>query len=165
MDYDTRNLQHSEKTNQAMELLMKHLNTQTPKALQAPTLTEQEEKLLDAFFTEALARIVSMPQHEYEELLANIVVAYAKPECSEIVFNIRDKNRLSLIRFIVLMNSKIKQSGRALPLMKMSAETVDTEGGFLLKGGDVHIDCTLETLLAQAKAQIAPDLLALLHHS
>ena len=161
MDYDTRNLQNSEKANQAMAFLMEHLANQTPSS-EAPAKPEHE--LLDAFFTEALARIVSMPQHEYEELLANIVVAYAKPECNEMVFNLRDKNRLSLIRFIVLMNNKIKQSGRSLPLMKMSAETVDSEGGFLLKGGDVCIDCTLETLLAQAKAQIGPELLALLEN-
>lgn len=161
MDYDTRNLQHSEKTNQAMALLIKHLENQTPSS---ETPEQPEHKLLDAFFTEALARIVSMPQHEYEELLANIVVAYAKPECREMVFNIRDKNRLSLIRFIVLMNNKIKQSGRILPLMKMSAETMDAEGGCLLKGGDVCIDCTLETLLAQAKAQIGSELLALLEN-
>ena len=164
MDYDTRNLQHSETTNQAMDLLLEYLCSRTPVTSQAPALIPQEEQLLDAFFTEALARIVSMPQHEYEELLANIVVAYAESECDEMVFNIRDKNRLSLIRFIVLMDSKIKQSGRTLSLMKMSAETVDAEGGFLLVGKDVRIDCTLETLLAQAKAQIAPDLLALLRH-
>ena len=162
MDYDTRNLQHSEKTDQAMELLLRHLSAQATDTEPTPTLNSQEEQILDAFFKEALARIVSMPQHDYEELLANIVVAYAKPECVEMTFNIRDKNRLSLIRFIVLMNNKIKQSGRILPLMKISADTVDAEGGFLLKGDGVCIDCTLEALLLQARTRLAPELLALL---
>lgn len=94
-----------------------------------------------------LNKIVSMPQQEYEELLANLIVKFYRSGFDEIVFNLYDKNRLSLMRFIVMLNVKFKATGRIVPLLKIAAETADTQGGFLLSNGTETIDCTMETLL------------------
>ncbi len=121
---------------------------------------------LDAFVSACLTRakeiIVSMPQYDYEEFLANLVVLYIQPGYDEIAFNLRDKNRLSLIRFIVLLNTKIKQSGRSMPLLRISPETIDAEAGFLLKCGMQVIDCTVDALLASKKESLLPALAELL---
>lgn len=96
-----------------------------------------------------LKKIVSMPQHEYEELLANLIVKFYRPGFNEIMFNLRDKNRLSLMRFIVMLNVKFKATGRVVPLLKIATDTTDSQGGFVLSNGTETIDCTLETLLFQ----------------
>ena len=103
-----------------------------------------------------LKKIVSMPQHEYEDRLANLIVKFYRSGFNEIMFNLRDKNRLSLMRFIVMLNAKFKATGRVVPLLKIAAETADTQGGFVLSNGIETIDCTLETLLFQNE-DLRPD--------
>ena len=103
-----------------------------------------------------LQKIVSMPQHDYEELLANLIVKFYLPGFNEIQFNLRDKNRLSLMRFIVMLNAKFKATGRVVPLLKIAGETIESQGGFVLTNGTQIIDCTLETLL-QNNENLLPD--------
>lgn len=94
-----------------------------------------------------MQRIVSMPQQEYEELLANLIVKYYRTGYNELLFNLRDKNRLSLMRFIVMLNAKFKAKGMIVPLLKISGKTIDSQGGFMLTNGVDTVDCTFETLL------------------
>lgn len=112
--------------------------------------TEEIEKC----FQKAKEKVVTMPQHEYEEWLAHLVVTHIKPGFDKISFNLRDKNRLSLMRFIVLLNTKAKGLGEAMPLLNIARDTVDTEAGFVLKNGDSEIDCTIEFLIEQAKQEV-----------
>lgn len=91
--------------------------------------------------------IISLPQQEYEELLANLIVKYYRTGFDEIMFNLKDKNRLSLMRFIVMLNSKFKAQGKVVPLLNIAAETINSQGGFMLTNGNDIIDCTFETLL------------------
>jgi len=95
----------------------------------------------------ALTALFSMPQHTYEEWLADLIVKYYRPGFDYISFNITDKNRISLIRFIVLLNAKFKEKGMVVPLLKIAHDTVDTEAGFVLLNEDARIDCTLDALL------------------
>lgn len=96
-----------------------------------------------------ITKIVSMPQPEYEEFLANVITKYYKPGFDEIVFNLNDKNRLSLMRFIVMLNARFKEMGMIVPLLKFSDRTIDVQGGFELTNGTDSIDCSLETLIEQ----------------
>ncbi len=144
MEYDKKNLPSQEKEHAVSRIL--HL-LRTGKGAQ----DEPDLEVTDALMEEVLAYITSMPQHDYEEFLADMVVVHAKPGFEEIVFNLQDKNRLSLIRFIVLVNNKTKDEGRVMPLLKIAAETVDAAGGFLLRRGDETINCTVETLLQDLK--------------
>lgn len=112
----------------------------------------------DEFFADAMDYIIHLSQHDYEELMADIVVAYATPDYEEIVLNVNDKNRLSLIRFVVLINNRIKNERRTMPLLKFSTDTAETAGGFLLKNGENIIDCTLETLFEKKKASIGAEI-------
>lgn len=96
---------------------------------------------------ERIKKIISKEQVEYEELLSNLVVKYYSEGFNEILFNLRDKNRLSLMRFIVMLNTKFKATGRIVPLINISSRVIETEGGFMLTDGEKTIDCTLETLI------------------
>lgn len=170
MEYD-KNLQQEENMEKGVNFILSHLMHTTPTCEERDDCAEKKadkltnsavQSAIDACLLKAKERIVSMPQYDYEELLANLVVAYVQPGYDEIVFNLRDKNRLSLIRFIVLLNNKIKQSGSVLPLLKIANETIDAAGGFLLKCGKQHIDCTIETLLERKKKFLAPALAEIL---
>lgn len=136
-------------------------NTQEKRADSIASARRQAEKMIknarqeaiERCFLKAKEKLISLPQYDYEEFLANLIVKNYRPGYDEIMFNIRDKNRLSLIRFIVLLNNKFKSMGKIVPLIKISSKTIDTEGGFVLKNGDNKIDCTVETLL-KSKAEI-----------
>lgn len=99
-----------------------------------------------------IAKIVSMQQQEYEELLANLIVHFYRPGYDTFFLNLRDKNRLSLMRFIVMLNAKFKATGKVVPLLKIAGEGIDAQGGFILSNGVGTIDCTLETLLKEHEA-------------
>lgn len=142
-----------EKQKQAISCLLTHLYAETnasQQALSENTFPWHERPLLGDLFHAALEHVVSMPQYDYEELLANIITAHMRPGYDEIVLNLRDKNRLSMIRFIVLLNNKRKSPEQGMPLLKISSEITDAAGGCLLKNGADCIDCTLETLLEHA---------------
>lgn len=94
-----------------------------------------------------IKEIVSMEQSAYEELLANLIVKFYRPGFDEILLNLQDKNRLSLMRFIVMLNTKFKAINKIVPLLKISAKTIDAQGGFVLTNNAESIDCTIETLL------------------
>lgn len=92
-------------------------------------------------------KILSLPQDKYEEFLSELVSHYIEPGYDEMILNLNDKNRLSLIRFIVLLNTKFKQLGKATMLVKISNTVIDTKAGFILTDGKNKIDCSLESLL------------------
>ena len=98
-------------------------------------------------FDERIKTIANMPQNDYEDLLVRIIAKHHKEGFNEVLFNLRDKNRLSLMRFIVSLNAKFKELGKVVPLLKISATTIDSVGGFHLTNGENVIDCSLETLI------------------
>ena len=154
-------MEHKKGNPQNKQKAIDFLITQLPVKETEPisqSLCAQEQLPPDDFFSDALDYIVCLPQQEYEELLADIVVTYATPGYEEIVLNVDDKNRLSLIRFIVLINNRIKNEGRTMPLLKFSTDSVETAGGFLLKNGDEIIDCTLEALFKKKKVSIGAEI-------
>ena len=151
-----------EKQKQAIACLLAHLHAESPlpqRTASENALSEQEQSLLKDLFDKAVEHVASIPQYDYEELLANIITAHMRPGYDEIVLNLRDKNRLSMIRFIVLLNNKRKSPDQGMPLLKISSEVIDTAGGCLLKNGTDCIDCTLETLLKNAISHWADTLL------
>lgn len=154
-----------EKQKQAIACLLAHLAAGEISPRQAApesVLTEHEQTILCDLFHAAIEHVVTMPQYDYEELLANIITAHMRPGYDEIVLNLRDKNRLSMIRFIVLLNNKRKSPDQGMPLLKISSEVIDAAGGCLLKNGADCIDCTLETLLKNAILHQADTLLHIL---
>lgn len=92
-------------------------------------------------------KILSLSQDKYEEFLAELVSFYIEPGYDEMLLNLNDKNRLSLIRFIVLLNTKFKQAGKATTLVKISNTVIDSPAGFVLTNGKSKIDCSLDALL------------------
>ena len=152
-----------ESFNKGVAFILEHLLCPMPaaakecyhQAAEDRCLLVAQQTVIDTCFQKAQEQIASMPQHDYEDLLASLVCQYLEPGYDEIVFNLRDKNRLSLIRFIVLLNTKVKQTGKVLPLLNIASETTDAVGGFLLKNGEKRIDCTIETLLAKQKEALS----------
>lgn len=112
--------------------------------------TEEMEKC----FKEAEDAILNMSQSAYEDWLSYLVVEHIRPGFHELCLNLEDKNRLSLMRFIVLVNKKSKESGEAIPLLNISKSTIETKAGFILKNGADEIDCTIETLIKKAKEEV-----------
>ncbi len=118
--------------------------------------TEEIEKC----FAAAKDAVLNMSQHEYEDWLSCLVVEHIRPGFHELCLNLEDKNRLSLMRFIVLVNKKSKSLGETIPLLNISKNTIETEAGFILKNGADEIDCTIETLIKKAKEEVLEGVLS-----
>lgn len=112
--------------------------------------TEEIEKC----FKEAEKTILNLSQHEYEDWLSYLVVEHIRPGFCELCLNLEDKNRLSLMRFIVLLSKKSKGTGETIPLLNISKDIIETKAGFILKNGSDEIDCTIETLIKKAKEEV-----------
>ena len=125
-------------------------------------LYELKLSAVERCFQLAEERILSLSQYDYEDWLASLIVRYEQPGYDTLAFNINDKNRLSMIRFIVSINNKLKGTGRSVPLFKIARHTIDTKAGFYLLNGESVIDCTIETLLANQKVSLTQELLKIL---
>ncbi len=125
-------------------------------------LLAEKQKLMDQCFEKAKQEIINMPLSDYEELMVELIVASSEEGDEEIIFNTRDSGRISLLRFLVRVNSKLKADGVKAPRMLISEDNINASGGFLLKKGDIVVNNTIEALLAAKREQLEVELAAIL---
>ena len=103
----------------------------------------------------AIDRIVNMDQKNYVAFLAGAIMETGIRE-GEVCLNARDRKAIGK-KLIKAANDQIK-GGK----FRLSDKTIEAKGGFLITGGDVDIDSTLETRLLTIKDSIAARVVAVL---
>ena len=115
--------------------------------------------LSDAIFRENGA--VACAVYDYEELLCDLIARVADGG-EEILLCQRDRDRISLLRFLVMVNNKLKLEGLDTPGLLMSDEVLEADGGFVLKKGDITVNCSLKMLLSEKREVLEGSLAAIL---
>lgn len=119
-----------------------------------------KQQLIEEVFQKALDSLSKLENNEYEATLYKLIVDAIESGDEEILLSKNDKNRLPA-DFVSKLNQVIVQAGKKGNL-KLSDETRDIMGGFVLKAKGVEINYSFEALLRMDRDEIEPEVAAIL---
>lgn len=111
------------------------------------TLAARQE-MVEAAYAKALELLCEMPDHVYIDVLAALMAAASVGGKEEAVFSKKDRERVGK-KAVETANKKFGKS------IALSDKTADIRGGFILKGENVEVNCTFETLVRLQRAETA----------
>ncbi len=123
------------------------------------TLKARQDSVDEAFDT-ALARLATLPEDQYVQLLGEILMDVARDEAGTLVLNERDKGRLGQ-SFVSQMNDKLAKAGKKARL-SLAEDVLKSKGGFVIRYGDMELNCTLEVLMTLSRPVLEPEVAAIL---
>lgn len=112
------------------------------------TLTLKQDMVSEAF-TKAIANVCDMPKEQYIEFLAKMAAKASETGKEEVILSQRDK---AIGDEIVAAANKAIGDGGNLVLSNAVAEMA---GGFILREGDIEINCNIETIVEQYRYELA----------
>ena len=141
-----------------------------------------KQKMVDAAFDRALEKLCALPEAEYVGILATLLVKAASTGREEVIFSPQDRERVgkaavaqanaALAKEVApelpeeLSNSKVgallnkvatgvSALAAGTAQLTLSQETRPIQGGFILKDGNVEVNCTFDTLVRLQRTEIA----------
>ena len=117
---------------------------------------EAVNKILD----ESKKRICSMQEREYTAFLAKLASEASLTGTEEIILNKTDRSAVGK-ELVRSANDLLKKRGIQGSLT-LSSLTGDFMGGFMLKLGDIEVNCTVETLVEMSREKLASQIAEIL---
>ena len=111
------------------------------------TLAAKQE-MVEKAYQLALEKLRTMPAERYTAVLADLLVQAAPDGRGEVVFAPADREGPGAAA-VEQANAQLKGK------LVLSAETRPLQGGFVLKNGNVEVNCTFDTLVRLQKAETA----------
>ena len=111
------------------------------------TLSAKQD-ILDSAYALALDKLCSMPDNTYVNIVADLLCKAAPDGVGEVIFSADVRERLGQ-KAVSLANEEI--SGKLV----LSDETRSIKGGFILKNGNIEVNCAFETLVRLQKSETA----------
>ena len=111
------------------------------------TLAAKQEMVEKAFVL-ALEQLCSLPEKEYIDTVAGLLVAAAPSGRGKVIFSAEDREKIGAAA-VLEANRRL---GGALTLAE---ETRPIRGGFILSDASVEVNCTFETLVRLQRGEIA----------
>ena len=109
--------------------------------LKRKAVLAEKQTVIAEVFDEAEQKLISLPDAQYIDTITKIAVKNALNEEGTIIFSASDKKRLPS-GFEADLNSRLK-GGK----LKVSDDTIDAAGGFILSYGGVEQNCTFKALI------------------
>ncbi|NLO99484.1 MAG: hypothetical protein GX386_04240 [Clostridiaceae bacterium] len=119
-----------------------------------------QQECIDEAFDVALKNLSDMPDEKYKLFIEGIILNTAKNEDGIIVFSERDKKRLGE-GFLSEINQKLKAKGISAEL-SLAKDSLSASGGFILRYGDLEINCTLEIILKMQRPNMESEVARIL---
>ena len=148
------------------------------------TLLTAKQEMVERAYQRALEKLRSLPQEQYVELLAALLVRASSTGREEVVFSPEGAGKAAVARANELL---AKEAAPELPLgdgvvanllnkvadgvsafaqgtamLAVSEETRDISGGFILKDGRIEVNCTFDALVRAEREQTAGEVAKLL---
>ena len=115
-------------------------------------LLDLKQKLIDEAFREAYNRIKKLKAQEYVRFLGTLLEQVAVTGDEEVVAAKTDAKKISS-SLIKSVNRHLKKSGKPGKLT-LGKETIDSDGGFILRQGRKEINATLPVLFGNAREEL-----------
>lgn len=111
-------------------------------------LLAAKQEMVEKAYIQALEKLNAMPQEQYVDVLAKLLVQASSNGREEVIFSQEDRERVGK----AAVEKANAGSGKKLVL---SEETRAIKGGFVLKDKNVEVNCTFDTLVRLQKAETA----------
>ena len=108
-----------------------------------------KQEMVEQVYQRALEKLRTMPQEQYTDVLAALLVQASATGSEEVVFSPEDQAKAG--------KAAVAKANEQLPNGKLtvSKETRPIVGGFVLKDNNVEVNCTFDTLVRLQKAETA----------
>jgi len=106
-----------------------------------------KQAMVEKAYALALEKLCAMPEAQYTDVLADLLVKASATGSEEVVFSERDQ--------VVGKAAVEKANAVSGKQLKVSEEKQAIAGGFILKDKNVEVNCTFETLVRLQKADTA----------
>ena len=109
--------------------------------LKRKAVLAEKQAIIAEVFDEAEQKLTALPEDRYFDTIMKIAVKNALPEDGRIIFSAADRKRLPS-GFESSLNGRLSKGS-----LKVSDETIDTTGGFVLSYGGIEQNCTFKALI------------------
>ena len=108
-----------------------------------------KQEVLEETFRQALEDLLHLPEQEYVELLAKLIVQASQSGTEEVIFSQKDRPRYGKAA-VTRANELLGGKGR----LTLAVETRPIGGGFILSDGAVEVNGTFETLVRLQRREL-----------
>ncbi len=109
-----------------------------------------KQEVIELAFRRAKEKLLSLPQDRYVALLAGLAVKASSTGKEKLIFSQADRARVGKA-VVVAANAKIGPTAA----LTLAEETRPMDGGFILSGGTVEVNCTFDTLIRLQRGALA----------
>ncbi len=119
-----------------------------------------KQDMVDAAFKSAMEKVIGLPDREYQNLLEGMAVKAATRGTGELLLSEKDLLRMDNT-FIDNINRILISKGMEGSI-SLSAECIQTAGGFVLKCGDMEVNNTFEILFDMLRPELENEVVKIL---
>lgn len=119
-----------------------------------------KQEMVSVAFEKAVEKLINLPKDEYIEFLASHAAAASDNGMEELVFSARDRREVGEAA-AKRANAILKEKGVEAHL-SVAAEEADIPGGFILRHGDIEVNCAADTLVMLYRDKLASQVAGIL---
>ena len=119
-----------------------------------------KQQVIKDVFDKAADSIVSLPDKEYTELMAQLIAKASESGTEEVVFSASDRERAGQAA-VTRANELLSSAGKTGELT-LSERVGDIRGGFILVRGRIEINCGVDVLVGSYKDDLTMDIAKIL---
>lgn len=114
------------------------------------TVLAAKQELVNKAFEQALKNLCALPEGEYTALLARLAAAAAKTGREQVILSQKDRTRFGK-QVVTAANELLGGKGG----LTLAEEVRPLEGGLVLQGDRVEVNCSFETLVRLQRDALA----------
>ena len=122
-------------------------------------LLAAKQKVMESAFSEALRSLADLPRPQYLELLKGMLLASASGT-EEVILSRRDRDALG--EELVREGNRTLEAASRPGQLRLSAETREITGGFILAGDRVEVNMSFDSALGRVREELEPEVAAVL---
>lgn len=123
-------------------------------------LLAAKQELISEVFQKSLNQLVDMDERLYLATIRDLILKLVETGTETVLGSAIDRDRIPAV-FWKEINETLVKKGKKGEL-KLSADTRDIRGGFILQAEGVEINCSFESLLEMKRDQLEPEVAAAL---
>lgn len=124
------------------------------------SLLGEKQRLVEEAFELSKKKLRELPKDKYIELFSDLAAEASVTGNEEIILSAEEKEALGE-ELIEASNAKLKSAGKNAEL-KLSEKTEKTGGGFIMRRGEISVNCTIESLVELRKQELIGEVAELL---
>ncbi len=120
---------------------------------QRKALLAFKQEMVSEAFEKAAEAVASLPREKYIEFFASLAAEAAISGKEKLLFSENDKADTGA-EIVSAANALLAAKGKTAE-MSLAEETVEVSGGFIMRSGNIEVNCTAETLVQLTRSSLS----------